>query len=373
MESAGEIAGSARLVLADNVLPLDPAPALFAAMLEGWARQQYARFLQPRTVASRERLVRRLASFSNLYPWQWTAGEAEAFFVALRPGGRPAAPSTVRGYQVALRLFLEYVTDERYGWGPVCLRRVGAAPVQVLHERNTVEHLLGYEGSPRRRPLTYDEVQALFDAADGLAARARDRGRKGAVTAARDAALLKCVYAFGLRRAEVSGLDVADLRRNPRAGQFGRFGALFVRFGKGTAGSAPKRRTVLLVPEMDWVLEVLSQWLEVVRPLLGPGAHPALFVTERRSRLGVRGVDEAFTRARSAAHLSEDLDLHCLRHAYVTHLLEFGYPELFVQQQVGHAYASTTALYAGVGDEYRNRLLEASLKARLGELWEAAR
>jgi len=193
------------------------------------------------------------------------------------------------------------------------------------------------------------------------------------VTAARDAALLKCVYAFGLRRAETSGLYMADLRRNPRAREFDRFGALFVRFGKGTAGSAPKRRTVLLVPEMDWAVEVLTQWLEVVRPLLGPGAHPALFVTERRSRIGVRAVDEAFARARSAAGLSEDLDLHCLRHAYVTHLLEFGYPELFVQQQVGHTYASTTALYAGVGDEYRNRLLEASLKSRHGQLWDVAR
>ncbi|GAA3541688.1 hypothetical protein GCM10022222_26690 [Amycolatopsis ultiminotia] len=33
------------------------------------------------------------------------------------------------------------------------------------------------------------------------------------------------------------------------------------------------------------------------------------------------------------------------RHSYVTHLLEFGYPPLMVQQQVGHAYQSTTALY----------------------------
>jgi site-specific recombinase XerD len=29
----------------------------------------------------------------------------------------------------------------------------------------------------------------------------------------------------------------------------------------------------------------------------------------------------------------------------VTHLIEAGYDPLFVQQQVGHSYASTTALY----------------------------
>jgi site-specific recombinase XerD len=99
------------------------------------------------------------------------------------------------------------------------------------------------------------------------------------LAAMRDAAMLKTVYAFGLRRREACGLDVTDLRRNPRAPAYGEFGAL-------------------------------------------------------------------------------------------THLVEFDYPERFVQDQVGHAYASTTAIYTGVSDEYRNRLLERSLKNRYGELWE---
>ncbi|WP_443048405.1 tyrosine-type recombinase/integrase [Streptomyces sp. H39-C1] len=50
------------------------------------------------------------------------------------------------------------------------------------------------------------------------------------------------------------------------------------------------------------------------------------------------------------------------RHSYVTHLIEFGYPERFVQDQVGHRHGSTTALYTWVSDEYRNRLLEAHLQ-----------
>ncbi|GAB2711462.1 hypothetical protein GCM10010442_34440 [Kitasatospora kifunensis] len=59
------------------------------------------------------------------------------------------------------------------------------------------------------------------------------------------------------------------------------------------------------------------------------------------------------------------------RHTYVTHLVEFDYPERFVQEQVGHRYASTTALYTGVSDEYRNRLLRRALESR-PELWEAS-
>lgn len=93
-------------------------------------------------------------------------------------------------------------------------------------------------------------------------------------------------------------------------------------------------------------------------------------VTERVGRMSPRSINEAFVTARQDAGLDEDLDLHCLRHSYITHLTEFGYPARFVQEQVGHTHASTTAIYMGVSDEYRNQLLEASLKRRLGDDWD---
>lgn len=360
----GELPGSAGLVLAGNVVHLDEEPAVFSAMLEGWARQQAARFLkESATIGPRVRRVRRLAEFSGLYPWQWTPAEAEAFIGSLR-----VCVSTARGYECDLRLFMEYVTDRRYGWPETCWQRFAMVPAQVFGEHNSVVHVSDYEGRPGRRPLSYEEVQALFDAADGRVEAARRRRRKGALAAQRDAALLKMVYAYGLRRSEAWGLDLPDLRHNPKVPRFGRFGGLLVRFGKSSRGSPPKRRTVLLVPEMDWVAEVLEQWVAEVRPLYSPGAHPALWVTERAGRLSRRSVSEAFTIARDLAGLDRVLDLHCLRHSYVTHLIEFDYPERFVQEQVGHAYASTTAIYAGVSNDYRNRLLAQSLARRHGEL-----
>ena len=370
MGDAADLAGAAHLVLARNVAFLDPAPGVFDAMLEGWARQQRTRFLKPKTIEARLDLVRRFAAFTGQYPWQWQPVEVEAFFDHLRCGPRPIVVSTARGYQTTLRMFMEYVTDVRYGWPATCLERFAATPVQILHEDNSVVHVADFEGRPGRRPLTYDEVQALFDAADGRAEQIRARGRKGALAAMRDAALLKTVYAFGLRRREVVGLDLADLRRNPKTPGYGRFGALFVRYGKSSRGSPPKRRTVLTVPELDWVVSVLQQWVEEVRPLLAPGPHPALWVSERRGRLATRSANEAFTAAREAAGLPGGLDLHCLRHSYVTHLVEFDYPERFVSEQVGHTYAATTAIYTGVSDEYRNRLLRRALRQRHGDMWD---
>jgi site-specific recombinase XerD len=369
---AAGLHGRAGLELARDVVPLNPERAVFEAMLAGWGRQQRTRFLrEDSTIGPRAALVRRLAEFTGQYPWEWQPAEAEAFISHLRSGPRPVTVSTARGYEAALRMFCEYVTDRRYEWPEVCGRQFGRRPAQVFHEWNSVAHVTDYEGAAGRRPLTYDEVQALFDAADGRVEQIRARGRKGALAALRDAALLKVIYAYGLRRREARGLDLADLRYCPKTPQYGRCGGLFVRWGKASKGSSPKRRTVLTVPEMDWVTVVLEHWIAEARPLFRPGSLAALWVTERASRISVRGVDEAFAAARAAAGLPGELDLHCLRHSYITHLVEFDYPERFVAEQAGHRYASTTAIYTGVSDDYRNRLVRRSLQAR-PELWEGA-
>lgn len=58
------------LMLCDTVVHLDPESAVFEAMLEGWSRQQRTRFLnEDGTIGPRVALVRRLAEFTNAYPW----------------------------------------------------------------------------------------------------------------------------------------------------------------------------------------------------------------------------------------------------------------------------------------------------------------
>ncbi|MFC8935688.1 hypothetical protein ACFT1A_26720 [Rhodococcus sp. NPDC057135] len=72
--------------MAGNVVHLDPAPAVFAAMSEGWRRQQAARFLKTGTVVRRTWLMQRVVTFSGLYPWQWTPAEGEAFIPTFAVG-----------------------------------------------------------------------------------------------------------------------------------------------------------------------------------------------------------------------------------------------------------------------------------------------
>ncbi|MFD9161702.1 hypothetical protein ACFVZ8_06755 [Streptomyces sp. NPDC059558] len=141
------------MVLARNVIHLDPAPALFEAMLEGWARQQAAQLLQEGTIRPRLRLVRRMVEFSGLFPWQWTPEEGEAFIAHLRGqrGDRKGIEvSTARGYEVTITLFISYLLDRRYGWHAACAERFGQGPREVFHEGNSVAHTVEFEGNPRR-------------------------------------------------------------------------------------------------------------------------------------------------------------------------------------------------------------------------------
>ncbi|GIG61210.1 hypothetical protein Lfu02_55820 [Longispora fulva] len=356
-----DVPGASHLVLVDGVIHLDEAAAVFEAMLEGWARQQRSRLLAATTVDSRLALIRRFRAFTDENPWTWSPGDVEQFTSWLVGGGTPLAVSTIRGYQMTLRLFCDYLSDPAYGWQEDCVRRFGSAPIQICHEWNTVAHLADYEGKPERRPLTCDELETLFDFADSRVEAIVSSRRKGALAALRDAQMLKTAYAFGLRRQELCRLDLVDLRPNPHAKAWGRYGSLHVRYGKASRGGPPRRRTVLTVPEFDWVIDGMRQWVTEARALFNAGDHPALWVTERANRVSVRYFDKRFAQLRDEAGLPKELVPHCLRHSYVTHLVEFGYPERFVQEQVGHRYASTTAIYTSVSNDFKNRVLAQAL------------
>lgn len=350
-----------------NVSPLNEPKFVFDSMLGGWQDQQLSRGLAERTVLVRTAFVRRFESYCENPPWEWTPGDLEDFTVHMMSTGGGLAKSTVRGYHVIIRTFCSFITDSRYGWAEECEARFGHVPQQICHDWNTVSHMLEYEGRPERRALTYDEVETFFTYADSRVEAIVNAGKKGSLTALRDAQLFKTIYAFGLRRAEGVGLDIADFRYNPAAKRYGTYGAVEVRWGKGSMGSGTKRRTVLTVPEFDWVVEGLEQWVDDGRPLLTDNPRGALWLTERGTRVSVRFIDSKFAELRDGAGLSSELTPHSLRHTYVTNLIEWGYSEKFVQDQVGHLYAATTAIYTSVGSDYKNRVIAQALSKIYGD------
>ncbi|WP_435603445.1 tyrosine-type recombinase/integrase [Streptomyces sp. bgisy130] len=332
---------------------------VFESMISGWEKQQLGgRGLRPKTVRGRVGAVRRFFTYSSAYPWQWTAGTVDEWMTYLI-SELHRAKSTLRSYQEAVRTFCDFITDVRYGWAEECEARFGTHPIQVCHEWNTLAHLVDYEGGAERRPMTREELQMFFDFIDDRVETAVRKGRKGALTAYRDGALFKTIYGWGLRCVETSKLETVDLYRNPKAPEFGRFGMMQVRWGKASKGSPPKRRNVHSV--MPWAVESLEDYVVNIRPRFGFPDHPALFLTERGGRLRSGEIADRFALYRDELGLPKELTPHCIRHSHVTHQIEDGVDPKFVQDQVGHRYASTTAIYTAVSGDFANTMMRQAI------------
>ncbi|MFI5771007.1 site-specific integrase [Streptomyces sp. NPDC051658] len=247
------------------------------------------------------------AGQANEYPWHWKAADIDEWMtdLVMRHDG---AKSTLRAYQGAVGMFMDYVLNPVYGWVEISLERFGTHPTPILHDGNRREHLVDYEGEADRRPMTREECQLFFDHIDEHVERAAKRGRKGDLTAYRD----KTIYGWGLRAPEASGLDVVDLYRNAKAPHFGRYGVVPVRKAKGTEGSGPRRRNVASI--MPWAVESLEDYVVNIRPRYGFLSHPASWLTERGGRLRVRGIEDRFALYRDELELPKELTPHCLRH-----------------------------------------------------------
>ncbi len=96
---AGQLAGSARLVLVDGAILLHPEPAVFEAILAGWRLQQESRLLAAPTVDSRDKTLRRFQAFTGDYPWRWGRPTSRSGRCrCARPAGRapPSGPIRTR-------------------------------------------------------------------------------------------------------------------------------------------------------------------------------------------------------------------------------------------------------------------------------------
>lgn len=358
MATGIELEGAARLELVQGVRQLHPEDAMFEAMLRGWRAQQTARGLRAQTIRRREGVVRGFAAFTNDYPWNWQPGQVDEWMTTLT-SERRLRRSSIRNYQEAVRLFNEFTIDGRYGWAAACEEAFATHPAAICHEWNTIAHLSEYEGDPGNRPFTRQELQRFFDYADDQVDRAVRAKRKGALAAYRDATLFKVIYAWGLRRTEAAMLDVVDFHPNPAAPNFGRYGQLRVRYGKAMRGQPPRRRNVATV--MGWAVEAVDDYLTNLRPRFGVPEHPALWVTERGGRLRPAEINARFEEYRTALNLPPELSPHCLRHSYITHLVEDGADPKFVQEQVGHRWGSSTVLYTSVSEDFMNTMLRKAL------------
>jgi site-specific recombinase XerD len=153
----------------------------------------------------------------------------------------------------------------------------------------------------------------------------------------RDRAMIDAMLLAGLRRCEVLGLRLADIRWGERR--------LFIADGKG----GHQR----IVPVSARFFDTLRRYLDHERP--ADAETPFVFVVlkgpNRGGPLTAKGLDEIMSGARRRAGL-EHATCHELRHTCFTRLREAGMALEALQAQAGHRSISATQIYLHLANDW---------------------
>jgi len=280
------------------------------------------------TIAEALERIARIASGGRIgaeaFPWWALRYEhTQAVRRALVEGvsgrtGKPLSPSSVNKHLAALRGVLAEA------W------RLGLMGAEERARASDLEPVRG--GRPLAgRALESHELVALFGAC------VRDSTAAGV----RDAVVLGLGVGAGLRRAEIAGLDLADVDLD---------GELVRVVGKG--------RKVREVPVKGGTLEALRMWIQVrgaePGPLVCPVNKAGRVEVRRLSPQAVLRVCEK--RGREAG--LRGFRPHDLRRTYVSTLLDRGVDLSVASDLAGHASPATTKRYDRRGERARHRAAE---------------
>jgi len=178
---------------------------------------------------------------------------------------------------------------------------------------------------PLPKSLSESEVDALLSAPD----------LKDSVQF-RDKAMLELLYATGLRVSELTGLSIEEINLQ-----------------QGVVRVTGKGNKTRLVPMGEEANYWLDRYINEVRAELLKGMSSDVLFPSRR---GTEMVRQTFWhRIKFYAQIcmidKELISPHVLRHAFATHLLNYGADLRVVQMLLGHSDLSTTQIYTHIAQD----------------------
>jgi integrase/recombinase XerC len=282
---------------------------------------------------------------------------------------RRLAPNTLTMYRDAFKRLVAFATAQ-----PVALREVqphhvrrwaaqlnakGLAPRSIAIQLSAWRGFyrwLGRDGHVAlnpvdgvRPPRAAKPLPKALSVEQAVALAEQHSEHGNPVLAARDHCIVELLYGCGLRVGELVGLDV----------QAGRETAGWVDAGDESAhvfGKGSKRRSV---PVGAAALKALRAWLEV-RGDMAHASEPALFVSNRGTRLTASQVRSRLKAQAIQAGLPTHVHPHMLRHSYASHLLQSSGDLRAVQELLGHASIGTTQIYTKLDHQHLAKIYDAA-------------
>lgn len=186
------------------------------------------------------------------------------------------------------------------------------------YQRSIMVKTVTGETLPAGRELAGGELAALMVACEN------DQSAAGA----RDAAIIALAYSAGLRRAEITTLDLGDYDQET--------GKLVVR------GKRNKQRTAYLV---NGAKRAMADWLAIRGAEAGALFQPVNKSGKVQPRRMTNQAIYNLLEKRGAEAGVKDFSPHDLRRTFVSDLLEAGADIATVAKMAGHASVTTTARY----------------------------
>ena len=178
------------------------------------------------------------------------------------------------------------------------------------------------QGRPLPKAMSEQQVDDLLNAPDVETA-----------LGLRDRAMLETLYATGLRVSELVGLTLLEV-------------SLCV----GVVRIVGKGNKERLVPMGDEAVIWINKYLQDARSelLKSRGVSNSLFITKRGSGMTRQAFWYLIKRYADIAGINQKISPHILRHAFATHLLNYGADLRVVQLLLGHSDLSTTQIYTHI-------------------------
>ena len=149
----------------------------------------------------------------------------------------------------------------------------------------------------------------------------------------RDRAIMELFYSNGIRRAELSALNIYDIDFEK--------GNLMIREGKG--------RKDRIIPIGERALEWIQKYLDEARPKLQKRVDEmTLFLSRTGERLSDLYLSKHIAEYIQQANINKTGSCHLFRHSIATLMLDNGADLRYIQEMLGHESIRSTQIYTRV-------------------------